>query len=84
MVSLLGRNDRSIRRQHEMNTRVGDQVRLELGNVNVECSIKTKRGSQGRDDLGDQSVQVGVGRTFNVKVAATDVVQRLVLRVTNK
>ena len=31
------------------------------------------------DDLGDQSVQVGVGRTFDVQVPAANVVKRLIV-----
>jgi len=39
----------------------------------------SKSKCQRGDDLGDQSVQVGVGRTFDVQVPAADVVKRLVV-----
>ncbi len=79
MVSLLSRNDWSVGDEGEMDTRIGDQVGLEFSQVDVQSTIKTERGSDGRNDLTNQSVQVGVGRAFNVQVAATDVIDSLVV-----
>lgn len=48
------------------------QVRLELGEVHIQCSIEPKRRSDGRDDLGDQSVEIRVRRPeifFILKIA---------------
>jgi len=79
VVSLVDGKDWGVGRQHKVDARVGDQVCLEFRNINVQSPIKTKRGGQGRNDLSNQSIQVGVRWTFNVEVAATHVVQGFVL-----
>ena len=68
VVGLLGRDDRSIGREHEVDARVRHQVRLELRDVHVQGSIEAKAGRQGTDDLGDQAVQIGVRGALNVQV----------------
>jgi hypothetical protein len=62
-----------------MDPGVRDKVGLEFSDINVEGTIESEGGSQGRDDLGDQSVEVGVGGTLNVEVSAADVVHGLVV-----
>ena len=79
MVGLLGRDDGSVRREHEMDTWVGHQVGLEFSDIDVEGTIESEGGSQGRDDLGDQSVQVGVGGALDVEVSTADIVTGLVV-----
>ena len=79
MVGLLGGDDGRVRREHEVDAGVGDEVGLELGHVDVESAIETEGGRQGGDNLGDQTIQVGVGGTLNVEIAAADVVQGLVV-----
>jgi hypothetical protein len=66
VVSLLSRDDRSIGGQHKVDTWVWHQVGLELGKIDVQGTIEAKGSGQGGHDLGDQSVQVGVGWAFNV------------------
>lgn len=73
------RDDWSIRGQHEVNAGIRNQVGLEFRNIHVECSVETKRGREGRNDLGNQAVQVGVSGTFNVQVATADIVQGFVV-----
>ena len=51
-----------------MNTRVGDQVGLELIEVNIQSSVKPEAGRDGGDDLGNEPVEVGVGRPRDVQV----------------
>jgi len=80
VVGLLGRDDGSVGRKHEMDSWVGHEVSLELGDINVEGTIEPEGGSEGGDDLGDQSVQVGVGGTLNVEVSAADIVDGLVVK----
>ena len=63
-----------------MDAWVGHQVGLELGDINVQSTIETERRREGRDDLSNQTVQVGVGRALNVKVAAADIVEGLVVK----
>jgi hypothetical protein len=60
-----------------VDTGVGDEVGLELGDVNVEGTIEPEGGGEGRDDLGDETVEVGVGGALNVEVPAADVVEGL-------
>ena len=62
-----------------MDAWVGHQVGLELSDVHVERTIKAQGGCEGRDDLRQETIQVGVGRTLNVQIAAADVVQGLVV-----
>jgi hypothetical protein len=71
----------TIRSQHEMDTRVGHEVGLELSDVHVQGAVETQRGCQRRDNLRDQPVQVGVRRTLDVQVAAADVIQGLVVNL---
>ena len=70
MVGLLGGDDRSVGREHEVDARVRHQVGLELRDVHVQGSIEAKAGREGADDLGNETVQVGVGRPLNVQVPA--------------
>jgi hypothetical protein len=62
-----------------VDTGVGHQVGLELGQVHVQGAIEAQRGGDGRDDLADQTVEVGVGRAINVQVTTADVVNSLVV-----
>ncbi|KAF1763000.1 hypothetical protein GCK72_011265 [Caenorhabditis remanei] len=77
VIRLLGRNDRRECGQREMDSGVRYQICLEFCQVDVECSVETKRRGDRGDDLTDETVQVGVGGTFDVKVATTDVVNCL-------
>ena len=79
MVSLLSRDDRGVRGQHEVDTGVGHQVGLELSDINVEGTVESQRGSQRRDDLGDQSVQVGVSGSLDIKLSAADIIDGFVI-----
>ena len=79
VVGLLSRDDRSVGNQREVDTWVRHQVGLELCKIDVESTIETERGSDGGNDLSDQTVQVGVSRALNVQVAAADVVDCFVV-----
>jgi hypothetical protein len=59
---------------------VGDEVGLELSDVNVEGTVEPKGGGEGGDNLGDEAVEVGVGGALNVKCTAADVVDGLVVK----
>ena len=63
-----------------MNTRVRYQVSLELGNINIQSTIKTKRCGQGGDNLSNESVQVGVCWPFNVKIPSTNIVKSFIIK----
>jgi hypothetical protein len=53
---------------------------LELSHINVEGAIESKGGSQRRDYLADETVQVGVSGALNVEAATADVVDGLVVK----
>ncbi|WAR06921.1 hypothetical protein MAR_016879 [Mya arenaria] len=79
VVGFLGRDDWGICGQREVNTWVGHQVGLELGQVNIESTVEPEGGSDGGDNLTDQPVQVCVCRALNVEVPTADVVDSLVV-----
>ena len=79
VVRLLGGDDGSVGGEREVDTRVGHQVRLELGQIHVEGAVEAERGSDGGNDLSDETIQVGVGWSFDVEVATADVVDGLVV-----
>ena len=80
VVCLLSRDDGGVRRKHEMDTRVGHQVGLELRNIHVQGTIETKRSGEGGHNLGDESVQVGVGGALDVERASAHIVKSLVIK----
>ena len=80
VVSLLSRDDRGIRGKHEVNSGVRHKVGLELRKIDVEGTIETKGSGQGGHNLGNESVQVGVGRALDVEVATAHVVKGLVIK----
>merc|ERR1712032_1524627 len=80
VVRLLSRDDRGVRRKHEVDTRVRHQVGLELGDVHVQSAIETQRGRQGRRDLRDDAVQVGVRGALDVEATAAHIVDGLVVQ----
>ena len=63
-----------------MDSWVWHQVSLELSDINVESTVESEGGSQGRDNLSNKSVQVGVRWSFNVEVAPANIVQSLVVK----
>ena len=79
VVGLLGGDDWGVGGQGEVDTWVGHQVGLELGQIDVEGTIKAQGSCDGADNLADQTVQVGVGGTLDVQVATADVVDGLVV-----
>jgi hypothetical protein len=79
VVGLLCWDDWGVRAQREVDAGVWHQVGLELSQVNVQLTIKSQGGGDGRNALGEQSVQVGVGWALYIQVASADVVQGLVV-----
>merc|ERR1712100_128732 len=79
MVGLLSRDNWCISSQREMNTRVGHQVGLELCEIHVESAIESERSSDGGDNLSNETIQVGVRWSLDVKIATTDVVDGFVV-----
>jgi len=79
VVSFLGRDDRCVGYQREMDTWVRYQISLELGQVDVEGTVETQRGRDGRDDLTDETVQIGVSWAFDVQITTANVVDGFII-----
>ena len=64
-----------------MNSGVRHQIKLVWNSVTSTLRVpsKSKRGSQGRDDLGDKSVQVSVGRSLNIEISSADIIDGFVI-----
>jgi hypothetical protein len=62
-----------------VDTRIRHQVGLELGDIDVQGTIETKGSGQTGNNLSDETVQVGVGRTFDIQVTTADIVEGLVI-----
>lgn len=61
-----------------------DKIGLELIQVDVEGTIKAERGSDGRDDLRNQSVQVREARLRDIEAVLADIVDGLVVHLSNR
>lgn len=70
---------RSIRNQWVVDTRVRDKVGLELGQIDIECTIKSQAGRDGAHYLSNQAVEMLISRTRNVQVAPADIVHSIVV-----
>ena len=79
MVGFLGRDNWGVGGKHKVDTWVWHQVSLELGNIDVKGTIESEGGSEGGDNLGNESVKVGVGWSLNVKVSSADIVDSFVV-----
>lgn len=79
MGALLGRDDGRIADERVVDTRVRNQVGLELVQIDIESTIEAQRGCDGADNLGDQAVQVLVVGTGNIEAATADVVDSFVI-----
>lgn len=78
-TNLIRGDNGSIRGERIMNPRIRHEVRLELIEVHIECSVEAERCRDGRDDLGNQPVQIRVGRSRYIQVRTTQVVNGLVV-----
>ena len=71
MVGLVSAGNRGVGSEGVVDPRVGNQVGLELIEVNIEGSVKPETGRDGGDDLSYEAVEVGVGRSFHRQVILT-------------
>ena len=62
-----------------MDSWIWDQVSLELSDIDVECTIESEGGSQGRDNLGNKSVKIGVGWSLDIEVSSADIINGFVI-----
>merc|ERR1712106_758604 len=79
VIGLLSTNDWGIGNQREVNPWVWNQVSLELSQINIECSVKSERCRDGRHNLTNQAVQVGVGGPLNIEVPPANVIDGLIV-----
>jgi hypothetical protein len=63
-----------------MDSWVWDQIGLEFSNIDVQGTIESQRGGQRGNGLGDQSVQVGVGWSFNVQLSSADIIDSFIVQ----
>ncbi len=80
MVSFLSRDYWSIRGKHEMDSGIGHEVGLEFSDINVKGTIESKGGSKGGDNLSDESVQVSVGWSFDIKSSSADIIDSFIIK----
>merc|ERR1712243_88567 len=65
--------------QREVDPGVGNQVSLELCQIHVKSSVKSKRGCDGGYNLTDEPVEVGISGSVDVQIATADVIDGLVV-----
>jgi len=63
-----------------MDSGVGHQIGLEFSDIHIQGTVESQRGSQRRDDLGHQSVEVGVGGSLDIQLSSADVVDGFVVQ----
>ena len=80
MVGFLGRDNWGVGGKHKVDTWVWHQVGLELSDIDVEGTIESQGGCKGGDNLGNDSVQVGVGWSLNIQVSSANIVDSLVIK----
>ena len=74
VLTLVGRDDRGVGSKREMDSGERNQIGLELVQVDVQGTVKSERGSDGRHDLSNETVEVGEGGRSDAEVSSTDVV----------
>jgi hypothetical protein len=79
VIGLFSGDDGGIRGQHEMDSGIGDEVSLEFSDIDVEGTIESQRSSQRRDDLSNESVEIGVSGSFNIELSSADIVDSFVI-----
>ena len=78
-MSLLSGDDGSEGGQGEVDTGEGDQVGLELVQVDVQRTIEAERRGDRGDNLRDQAVQVREAGLGDVELVLADIEDRLVV-----
>ena len=62
-----------------MDSWIWHQVSLEFGDINVKSTVESEGSSEGRDNLGNKSVKVGVGWSLDIKVSSADIINGFVI-----
>ena len=79
VISFLGRDNWGVGRKHEMDSWIWHQVSLEFGDINVKGTIESEGSGKGGDNLGNESVQVGVGWSLDIEVSSADIINGFVI-----
>lgn len=79
MVGLLDGHDGRVGHQREVYSGVGHEIRLELGEVDIEGAVEPQGGRDRGDNLADQPVQIRVGRPLDIQIAPANIVDRLIV-----
>ena len=62
-----------------MDSWIWHQVSLEFGDINVKSTVESEGSSEGRDNLGNKSVKVGVGWSLDIEVSSADIINGFVI-----
>jgi hypothetical protein len=62
-----------------MDSWIWHKVSLEFGDINVKGTIESEGSGKGGDDLGNESVQVGVGWSLDIEVSSADIINGFVI-----
>merc|ERR1719204_2532400 len=79
MRSLILADDRCKCGGHEVESREGYQVGLELAEIDIQLTIESKGRCHGRNDLRDDYVQIRVARTINIQLFLTNHVEGFIV-----
>jgi len=63
-----------------MDSWIWDQVGLELSDINVKGTIESEGGSKRGDNLSDESVEVSVSWSLNIKGSSADIVDGFIVK----
>ncbi len=70
--------------EREMDTRERNEIGLEFVEIDVQRTIEPKGGGDRRDDLSDQSIEIGEARQRNTQAPLADVIDSLVINLPRK
>ena len=74
-----GRNDWCVADEGVVNAWIGNQIGLELVQVDVQRAIKSQGGRHRADNLRNKSIQMLIVGSRNIKIAAADVVDSFIV-----
>lgn len=73
------RAHRRVEDRRKVNPRVRHEVRLELGQVDIQRAVEALAGGDRADHLGDQAVQMLVTRALDTEAVLADIVHSLIV-----
>lgn len=79
MVGLFSRHYRCIGCQRKVYAGVGYQIRLELGQVDVQGAVESQGRGDRRHHLADKPVQICVQGSLDAELASTNVIDRFIV-----